>query len=69
MADNIRTEESNTKDLDLSDFGNLTPVFSNRFYVFSGSDLSKILGIIGTLDSCPQIKYSLRRMETIFYMT
>ena len=29
-------------DYDLSDFGNLTPIFSNRFYAYRGSGLSRI---------------------------
>lgn len=27
---------------DLSDFGNLVPVFANRFYVYRGSEISRI---------------------------
>jgi len=42
VADDNPTEKSETTGPDLSDFGNLTPVFSNRFYVFAGPELSKI---------------------------
>ena len=30
------------QDLDLSDFGNMAPLFSNRFHIFTGPIMSKI---------------------------
>ena len=43
MSDDAAAEQNEAEQLDLSDFGNLTPIFSNRFYVFTGPVISKVV--------------------------
>ena len=45
MSDDVTATAAQKEDeqLDLSDFGNLTPIFSNRFYVSTGPVISKIV--------------------------
>ena len=43
MSDDTGAAQKEAEQLDLSDFGNLTPIFSNRFYVFTGPVMSKIV--------------------------
>lgn len=42
MNDSTKSGEISYEDLDLSDLGNLTPVYSNRFYAFVGPVVSRI---------------------------
>ena len=42
MNDDTKAAQRPDEELDLSDFGNLTPIFSNRFYVSTGPIMSRI---------------------------
>ena len=42
MSDEIKRGEQEEKHLDLSDFGNLSPLFANRVHVFTGPVMSRI---------------------------
>ena len=43
MSDNTAAGHKEDDQLDLSSFGNLTPIFSNRFYIFTGPVISKVV--------------------------
>ena len=43
MSDDATLGQKENEQLDLSSFGNLTPIFSNRFYVFTGPVVSKVV--------------------------
>ena len=43
MSDDAAAGQKEDEQLDLSSFGNLTPIFSNRFYVFTGPVISKVV--------------------------
>ena len=42
MNDDTKAVKRPDEELDLSGFGNLTPVYSNRFHVFTGPIISRI---------------------------
>ena len=42
MGNDVAAEQKEAELLDLSDFGDLTPVYSNKFHVFIGPLISRV---------------------------